>query len=239
MDMNHSVHEESRELQDKHWQGQYFGLGGVIEDSRKKYDLACAAYARHFYDEVRRKECTKATIGYLSTLYSAFNHSARQALKGKFEHFRHLLETLDELDEILAEAIFLYNDKELNAGEKEVLMAVLLVVRFARPLSGYRALAIKLGEEIVSEYEVKGDAEGGVALSTYLLAMARLSRLFGCDGAGEFRDIVREYITDKEHQQHLGWKTINRLARLVGDKEMVKLSARMDGSPDILLKSGM
>jgi hypothetical protein len=247
--MNHSVH-DSKVSQDRHWQGQYFGRDGEIEASCHKYNLACEAYLEHFDDEEHKKNCTKATMGYLSTLYSALNHSLRQVLRGRMGYVQYLVEVLDDLDEILKEAINLYRQKELDAGEKEVLMAVLLTMRFIHPFSGYRALAISLGEEILVEFassriEISKEHHARVsnrvmvARSTYLLACARLSRALKRSEGEVYRLNVLTFIHDKEIQHELGWKTINRLARLIGDKELVAHSAKMDGSPDILLKSGM
>ncbi len=236
--MNHSVHEGKPALQAKHWRGEYFGSNGAIEDSLRAYNRANMDYIR-CYDDEHKKEYLKALMGYLSTLYSALHHSICQVMKFKLTYVQYVFEIIDELNDNLMFA--LEHREALDAGQKEVLMAVLLSMRFVPPFpEGYRKLAIELGKEIVTGY-VSGrmSGRGEVFISTYLLACARLSRVLKGHEARAYRDNVLTYINIRNIQRKLGWKTINRLARMVGDKKLVHESAILDGSPDIKLKSGM
>lgn len=231
----HSVHEGNKGLQDKHWQGQYFGPAGAVIDSKRAYEHAYGVYAI-YGTSACKQEYLQALMAYLSTLYSAINHALRQIAKFKLLYVSHFLDVYDELRIVFREVM--KRREELDAGQKEVLMAVLLVMRIVYPFSGYRVLAITIGENILGDYwESVGKPSGAIAFSTYMLVKARLSRISRYRLADSYRCQVKDAIGMETVQRELGWKTINRLARLIGDEEMVKHSAKMDGSPDIKLKS--
>lgn len=244
--MENSLH--TRESQDKHWQGKYFGPCGVIAEQREKYNTANIAYTVCLYEEtpsgnleMLHSEMLRAAMSYTSTLFSSVTHAIKQVMKGRLKYvslgyvaYKDMAKLVEEITDT---RLLRPNVDRLSPSEQEVLMAVLMfkgIVTFHNHWN--QAQAIMIGQKVL-------DNDNAPAASV-LLVKARLSTFwFWSEISYEERSAHRVDISlaiyDEHVQKSLGWKTINRLARLIGDKKMKHFSAQQDGSPDIMLKSGI
>jgi hypothetical protein len=71
------------------------------------------------------------------------------------------------------------------------------------------------------------------------LVKGRLSQLWLYSRAQGYYEDVCYTIHNKGQQKKLGWKTISRLARMVGDKELMEEAALKSGSVDSQIKAGV
>lgn len=221
------VHEGYDEIGKKIWNGEYFGPDGAVA-------LAHKAYIGSFSLRNSEKERANLALMYACTLYSTIGNCVAQVKKFRLEFLLVGAEIFWCLRGVIARIVQEKIHENFDASQKEVLIAYLLICKVVSPFSGYRNLAIKLGENVISE--------DNCSHATYLLTMARLSRLWFYPKAEEYREYVLSNLRIAKRQVESGWidwRTVNRLARLIGDEEIKNYSAPLADSKDVMVKSGM
>lgn len=222
-----------------HWQGLYFGSKGVVLQHRRLYEYANTQYVAFSLRPARtqeregllREQWARAQMTYISTLYAAMNHSIKLIAKRQLSYVPKAIERFKEMSRLSQVAMQAPARRLLTPDDKEVLMAVYLRRHLLNPFGGHRQVAITLGWEVLKDEKA--------TKSTTLLANARFARLWFYPERKNCRRMVAAEIRERDVQKELGWKTVNRLARLIRDQEMIHTSAILDGSPDIKLKSGL
>lgn len=217
---------EYPEINQKIWAGEYFGPDGAVSLAGKKY---IGSFSLRNSD----KERAGLALMYACTLYSAIGNCVAQVKKFRLEFLLIGVELLWHLNKVISRILYETTYMDFNASQKEVFMAYLLICRWINPFSffSYRNRAIKIGKDIISE--------DNCSHSTYFLVMARLSKLWFYSKRKACKKSVSLSIHNPIIQIELGWKTINRLARLIGDKEIKEYSAPLTDSKDVMIKSGM
>jgi hypothetical protein len=201
----------------QHWEAKYEGTDETVACARSKYESSVGL----------SKEYLPAAVTYLSTLISAVNSNLAQVAFGKVWRLGVVASLWIDLKILLAKILDEHDfQKKLSPTEKDVVMTALLMTRQNQKLS------IALGCSILNAGE-------SASATIKLLATAKLSRIKMLSKSRQidYHERVMEAIHDKSLQKTLGWKTVNRLARLVGDEDMVWHSAKKDGSRDLRLKS--
>ena len=215
------------------WDGEHFEPNGTIAVAYQKYHRAV-------FDEVTDKEIALASMNYAMTLYSAIGNCVARIKKFDFFYFAVFLNILWDLKDVVSHIVQEKMYEHFDSSQKEAFMAYLLMSRAMSPFSffSYRKLAIELGEDVLSD--------DYCSHSTYLLAMARISQLSFYAEAKNYREVVWANVSPMENGEVIAikegwidWKTVNRLARIIGDKEAVKFSAPLACSEDVMIKSGM
>lgn len=229
-----SIQEPQKTEGDRVWNAEHFGPNGTIavafyEYERAVYNESCEAAS----DE----DVALASMNYAMTLYSAIGNCLARIKKFQLEYLLVLSIILFSLRKVVSHIVQWEMYEQFDASQKEAFMAYLLVCRFMSPFSGYRKLAIKLGEEVLFR-------NASAPRITQLLVRARLSKLWFYPKKKECREIVLKYLNDAKEFSKLDfsgidWRTVNRLARLIGDKEMKEYSASLANSQDVMIKSGM
>lgn len=240
-----NIQESQKTEGDRVWDGEHFGPNGTIAVAFKKYELAFrnADYSTHTKGSAEtKKEIALASMNYAMTLYSAVGNCVVRIKKFDFYFLFVLADILWSLKNVVSHIVQEKMYEKFDASQKEAFMAYLLVCRFISPFSGYRKLAIKLGEEVLNQMHVSQK----ISLADYvirLLVMARLSRLWFYKERRECKDFVFIAINYSHSSlfsgDNIDWRTVNRLARLVGDEEMKKYSASLADSKDVMIKSEM
>lgn len=237
MNQNQSIQELQKTEGDRVWGGEHFGPNGTIavafyEYERAVYNESCEAASE--------EDVAFASMNYAMTLYSAIGNCVAHIKKFKVQYLADLLDILWCLRKVVSHIVQWKMYEQFDASQKEAFMAYLLVARFVTPFSffDYRKMAIKLGDDIISE--------DNCSHATCLLTLARLSRMWFYKKAKEYREVVVNAIILNEEGKvkqvedgWIDWKTINRLARLIGDKEMKEYSAPLADSQDVMIKSKM
>ncbi len=223
---------EQDEISKKIWNAEHFGRAGTIALAFRNYELSLKK------SELER---SLATLEYACALYSAIGNCFAQLKKFHLVYFFIGIYYLLELDTVVFEIIDDKMHKNFNASQKEALMAYMLMCRFTSPFSGYRKMVIKLGKEIISSFNPTGllSELNEIIDPTFYLVCGRLSRLCSHPASALYESLVSRAIHYEEIRKYLDWRTVNRLARLIGDKKMVQKSALLADSQDVLIKSGM
>lgn len=242
---NEGVHAGHKEIADEIWAGEYFGPDGAVA-------LAGKAYIGSVSLRNTDKERANLALMYASTLYSAIGNCVAQVKKFRFEFLSIVdflligIELLWHLNKVISRILYEMMYIDFDASQKQALMAYLLICRWVHPFGGYRKMAIKIGEDVRRDYDMKDKKLGEKMLSdypsehlAYLFVIARLSRLFFYPQRKLLRGIVLWNIRSKIQQIKFGWRNINSLARLIGDKEMKEYSAPLADSKDVMIKSGI
>lgn len=237
--MANSIHEQAHA--DQHWAGDYFGPTGALEVARRQYEAA--------YEKVRIDSSNLvymawmlATMRLMSTVFSAIGHCLSQAkrptLNNKFWYVIMAAELNGELHAAVRKALPFAG--KIDAGQRDVLIASLLLLRFTNPTRGYAKLAAELINTTLDDKDAPRVSK--------LFAMARGSRLshhFSKVDRDDFRWKVYGAIYSEapDSAENTGptvkWEDVARLARMIGDKECQRYAAKMSGSVDAKLKAGV
>jgi hypothetical protein len=234
---------------DGHWKSQYWGPHGVIRRDRELFRAAAAvleAFNRsHFGQEldesgdVARLELVKAyrfsLLAYLSTLYSARLYWPPT--------IKTLSDTLKGYYALTAHGV---DGDGITVDTPEQLEALMAFHQFLGGLPFWQ----KDNEHLQQAkfYGLKVLNSFSAPLATELLVMARLSRLkvLSRKVRTDFRQWVIEGVAEVvtgegslSEKISQGWKTVNRLSRLIGLWEFVELSLSKDRSRDLWIKSWM
>jgi histone H3/H4 len=204
-------------LSEKIWAGEYLGRFGALAIAEDRYD-----------ESGRNKE---ETFNYVMTLYSAIGNFVAQLKKFRFWFVPFLLFAVFNFRRVMNEILYKKYHEDATPERKEVLMAYLLLLNKMSISSKYVLMAMEIGEELIFDEDV--------SQSVFLLAVARLHTLKKANTRSVFKKIVHSEIRQESTQKDVGWKTINRLARLIGDNEMIAKSASLAESQDVLVKSGV
>lgn len=214
----------SEKIGRKIWAGCYFDKNGAINSFFK-------VYKESLWEN--EKTASFATLMFASTLYSAFVHCVARVKYFQLRYFFLGIKTLLKLNVVLRIILEHKMYKNFNSSQQEVLIAVLLLCHYLSPFSGYRKMAIKLGETILLEKDH--------SLMTHLLIKARLSRLWFYEKRKDYKAEVSKSINNLEgvlyYQEEIDWRTIHRLSRLIRDKAIIMVFAMKANSDDVNLKS--
>ena len=203
-------------LSDKIWAGEYLGQFGALGIAQDNYD-----------DSGCGKE---ETFTYVMTLYSAIGNFVSQLKRFRFWFVPFLLSAIFDFRRIMNEIL----DKRFYEGStperKEAFVAYLLFLDKVSFSSKYKSMAIEIGLEVFLDELTPPPS--------FLLVVARLSSVSE-DLGYSFKKIALSEIRNENTQKEVGWRTICRVARLIGDREMIAKSAPLADSQDVLLKSGV
>lgn len=218
----------SREIGSLIWGGQYFGEGGalartasLLEESKQKW--MDGAHMKSDY--------IKALLMYMSTLYSACNHTLRnprhwfkvivlhKELMKVSEGFRHEVSNYDIL----------------TPEEKDVLVAILMKMYQISFSSHYKVEACGLCESVLRDSDA--------SYSMRMLVRARYFRLLRRGDPDKVRSlaILSSFVRNACKNglpEGVVWSTVARVAALIGDKHSMWHAAQKDGTPDVIRKYG-
>jgi hypothetical protein len=244
-----SIHEKAHA--DQHWAGNYFGDMGALAVARSRHfavkkKLVTAAFSHTMEDDNLSNEHVSTTMERMSTVFSAIGHClaqlAQQRRNNKFWYILTACKLAFELYRLVEEDIagsewFL---KRLHAGQRDVLIASLLFLRWFCPGHGYGRQAAKLLRATIGDDNAPYISE--------LFAKARASRLrmwfiwIERDSFHEeVSDAIYTYAPDSlplvDGALQIPWHDVARLARLIGDKKRKRDAAAKSGAVDAKLKA--
>lgn len=208
---------------DKVWAAGYLGPNGAMALSRKNYENS--------FGKISDEDRSSAAMEYACVLFSFFGYCVAQVKQRHPSYMIFGAISFFSLNLVVSRILYEMMYIDFNASQKEALMAHLLLCRFFFAFVDYRKMAIKMGEDVLDDAEA--------SISTSYLVRARLYRLWFHRDRKINKELVRVAIYDSTYQKEFGWRTVSRLARMIGDDGMAKYSAHLADSQDVIIKSGL